>query len=95
MYAAIETVLAKGISFNPATQLAEEFRPLEAICPNVTMNPAFAYGHPTVGASRVPTAALLRQVHAEHGERAKVADWWMLDPAEVEEAIEFEIRMAA
>ena len=43
----------------------------------------------------MPTAAIFRQWKAEKGDRARVADWWGVEPSEVEEAIEFEVRMAA
>lgn len=95
MYEAIEEVLASGIEFNPKTFLAEKWRPLENDCPNVVVDPRYAYGQPVIGVPHVPTAAIFRQWKAEKGDRKKVADWWGLEPENVDEAIEFEIRMAA
>ncbi|MCH8239817.1 MAG: helix-turn-helix domain-containing protein [Proteobacteria bacterium] len=95
MYDAIETVLAKGVAFDAKTSLAEEWRPLQNDCPNVVVNPRYAYGKPVMGDSRVPTDAIYRQWRAEKGDRKRVAAWWGVSGAEVDEAIEFEIRMAA
>lgn len=95
MYATIERILAKGIAFNPRTYLAEEWRPLENECPHVVVNPKYDYGRPVIGSLHVPTAAIFRQWKAEKGDPARVADWWGVEPGEVEEAIEFEVRMAA
>lgn len=94
MYEAIEGVLAKGLSFNPETALAEEWHPLKNDCPNVVVNPRYAFGQPVIGGLCVPTAALFRQWRAE-GDRDRVAAWWGVEKSDVDEAIEFEIRMAA
>ena len=95
MYATIERILAKGMAFDPQTYLADEWRPLENDCPHVVVNPKYDYGRPVIGSLHVPTAAIFRQWKAEKGDRARVADWWGVEPSEVEEAIEFEVRMAA
>ncbi len=95
MYAMIEQVLAKGMVFNPKTYLAEEWRPLRNEYPHVVVNPKYDYGRPVIGSLHVPTAAIFRQWKAENGDLARVADWWGVEPSEVEEAIEFEVRMAA
>ena len=94
MYDTIETILAKGIAFNPKTFLAEEWHPMPNDCPNVVVNPRYAYGHPVVGKRRVPTAAIFRQWKAEKGDMARVADWWEVDASDINEAIEFEVRLA-
>lgn len=95
MYETIEAMFARGISFNPQTLLAEEWRPLDKSCPNVIINPRYAYGQPVIGSQHVPTAALYRQWRAEKGDKTRVANWWRVDPEEVDEAIEFETRLAA
>ena len=94
MYATIEKVLAKGITFSPQTYLAEEWCPLET-CPHVVVNPKYDYGRPVIGDLHVPTAAVFRQWKAENGDLARVADWWGIDEDEVNEAVEFEVGMAA
>ena len=93
MYNAIEALLAKGIGFHPITKLADEWKPLENGCPNVVVNPRFAYGQPVIGAEKVPTAAIFRTWKAE-GDRDRVAHWYGIDRAAVDEAIEFELRMS-
>src|SRR5690606_35895246 len=37
MYVAIESVLAKGVAFNPVTGLAESWQPFDKECPNVVV----------------------------------------------------------
>lgn len=93
MYETIERVLAKGVEFNPDTLLAEEWPPYSE-CPRVTINPRYAYGHPVIGKNRIPTAALYRLWKAE-GSRERVAGWYGVTPDEVDEAVEFEVRLAA
>jgi uncharacterized protein (DUF433 family) len=93
MYDTIERVLAKGVEFNPKTLLAEEWPPYSE-CPNVIINPRYAYGHPVIGEKRVPTAAIFRLWKAE-GNPAKVANWYGVSIGEAEEAVEFEVRLAA
>ena len=43
----------------------------------------------------MPTDGFCRQGGAEKGDRKRGAAWWDVAGAEVDEAIEFEIRMAA
>lgn len=93
MYETIERVLAKGVEFNPKTLLAEEWSPY-AECPRVTINPRYAYGHPVIGDKKIPTAALYRLWKAE-GNQERVAAWYGVTPNEVDEAIEFEVRLSA
>lgn len=93
MYEAIEDVLAKNLAFDPATALAREWQPFPE-CPHVFVNPMHAYGAPVIGTRRVPTKAVFRSWRAE-GNRKRVADWFGLERSEVDEAIEFEVRLAA
>lgn len=94
MYEMIEDVLAKNVSFDVATHLAAQWRPLAGDCPNVIVDPRFAYGHPVISERRIPTAALFRTWKAEHGNVSRVAEWFSVDDDEVLEAIQFEIRLA-
>jgi uncharacterized protein (DUF433 family) len=94
MYDVIETVLAKYVAFHSVTGLAEFFKPLGAECPNVVIDPRFAYGKPVISDRHIPTAALFRQLRAEKGDIKRVAQWYKVEPSEVEEAAEFETRLA-
>ena len=94
MYDVIEAVLAKYVAFHPVTGLAENFKPLGANCPNVIVDPRFAYGKPVISARRIPTAALYRQLRAERGDIKRVAEWYKVKQSEVTEAAEFETRLA-
>jgi uncharacterized protein (DUF433 family) len=93
MYDVIEQILAKGVEFNPKSLLAEEWPPI-ADCPRVIINPRYAYGQPVVGEKKIPTSALYRLWKAE-GRIEKVAAWYGIKTAEAQEAIEFEVRLAA
>ncbi|OHC75799.1 MAG: hypothetical protein A3G18_12615 [Rhodospirillales bacterium RIFCSPLOWO2_12_FULL_58_28] len=95
MYEAIEEILAKGVAFDTATELAREWRPLQSECPNVVIDPRFAYGHPVVGAKHIPTSALFRQWRSDNGNRERVANWYGVNRGDVDEAIEFELRLNA
>ena len=95
MYDIIEKVLAKGVTFDPSSHLAELWKPLEADCPNVIINPRYAFGHPVISIKRIPTSALFKTWRAEKGNANKVADWFSVTKAEVTEAVEFETRLAA
>jgi len=95
MYEALEDVLSKGVAFDPETELARAWQPLRNDCPHVVIDPRFAYGHPVVGTNRVPTAALFRQWRAENGDRERVADWFEVSRDDLDEAIEFELRLVA
>jgi uncharacterized protein (DUF433 family) len=94
MYEMIEDVLAKSLSFDVETHLATQWRPLAGDCPNVVIDPRFAYGHPVISNRQIPTAALFRAWKAEHGDLTKVAEWFGLQRDEVIEAVHFEIRLA-
>lgn len=94
MYDVIEAMLAKGVEFDPRTHLADSWRPaLEH--PNVIVHPRFAYGHPVVSDKRVATAAISKMFRAERGNRAKVARAFGLSEDDVNEAVEFEAKLAA
>lgn len=93
MYEAIEELLAKGIAFHPVTELADEWQPLENDCPNVIINPRYAFGQPVVRESKVPTAAIFRTFKAE-GNRDRVAKAYGVKRKSVDEAIDFELRLA-
>ena len=94
MWAAIETIIVKGVEFSPATELARLWRP-RSDCPNVVVDPQVAFGRPAIGGYGVPTIALFRQWKAEDGDAELVADWFHVSPANVKEAVEFELLMAA
>ncbi len=94
MYDAIEALLAKGIAFHPVTLLADEWMPLESECPNVIVNPRYAFGQPVVRNEKVPTAAIFRSWKAE-GNRDRVAKWFGVGRPAVDEAIEFELRLSS
>ena len=91
MYDIIEKILAEGVSFDPATGLADAWQPLPNECPNVIVSPRYAYGHPVV--SKIPTSALFRLWKAEGGNLQRVARAFGVSPEAVSEAVSFEGRL--
>ncbi|MGA9137375.1 MAG: DUF433 domain-containing protein [Methylovirgula sp.] len=92
MYETIENILAKDVEFNPKTLLAEEWPPY-AECPHVIINPRYAYGQPVIGEKKIPTAAIYRLWKVESN-KDRVASWYGVRPSDLDEAIEFEVRLA-
>jgi DNA-binding transcriptional MerR regulator/uncharacterized protein (DUF433 family) len=92
MYEVIEGVLAKGVTFDPKSHLADVWHP-EGECPNVFVDRRYAYGHPVISKRRVPTSALYRLWRAESGDTPRVASWYKISDDEVREAVEFETRL--
>jgi uncharacterized protein (DUF433 family) len=95
MYDVIEAMLAKGVEFDPRTHLADSWRPLHTEHPNVVVHPRFAFGHPVISGKHVPTGAIFRMFRAESGNKAKVAKAFRISEDDVNEAVEFETKLAA
>jgi uncharacterized protein (DUF433 family) len=95
MYDVIEAVLARGVEFDPRTHLADSWRPLHLEHPNVIVHPRFAYGHPVISDKHVATSAIFRMFRAERGNKAKVARAFGVSQNDVNEAVEFEVKLAA
>jgi uncharacterized protein (DUF433 family) len=96
MYETYEAVLARGISFHPASGIALEWRPKPKEFPAVALNPVIAFGQPAVGVSpshKVPTRSLFLEWKAEDGSFSAVADWFHVPEDHVKEAIEFELSL--
>jgi len=96
MWAAIEALVAKCVEFDAATHIALAWKPMGSEFPNVVIDPRFAFGQPVVGDGRpTPTVALFKQWKAEGGNVERVAKWFRVEPANVEEAVGFELSLAA
>jgi uncharacterized protein (DUF433 family) len=95
MYEVIEASLAKGMSFDPLSGIVARWQPLKSEFPSVIVDPHVAFGKPSIDAKHVPTSALFRTWKAEKGNISRVASWYRVTEADVKEAIEFELRMAA
>jgi uncharacterized protein (DUF433 family) len=95
IYEALEQVLAKGVEFDPKSGVAHRWHPLQNDCPNVIVDPRIAFGHPVVAPRFVPTKALFALWKAENGNSRLVANWFHVSREAVEEAVEFEVRLAA
>ncbi|PDT82955.1 DUF433 domain-containing protein [Sinorhizobium sp. BJ1] len=95
MYDVIERYLAKGIEFNPGSGLAEYWRPDAAKFPNVVLDPTKAHGQPVLDDYEVPTSVLFGLWRAEDQDYDAVADWYEIPREKVEQAVEYEIDLAA
>lgn len=93
MYDVLEEVLQKGISFDPLSGLATQWRPKEKEFPKVVLDPTIAYGQPSLEMPRLPTGVVFDAWKAEGGDYAALADWFEIDEASVREAVEFELAL--
>lgn len=85
----IEGHLARGLTFDPDTELAATWKPRARDYPDVIMDPAVAYGQPAIPRG-IPTAALFDSWRAEGEDAAAVSDWFNVPVDQVEMAIGFE-----
>jgi uncharacterized protein (DUF433 family) len=90
MYATIEELLSRGISFD-ASGLAREWRPRLKEYPDVALNPLVAYGQPSIVPGNVPTEAIYKMWKAEDGRYKVVADWFEIEEQLARQAVEFEL----
>lgn len=95
MYDVIERFLAKGIEFHPGSGLAESWRPDPETFPDVILDPRRAHGLPVLGKHGIPTSALFGLWRAEEQDYQAVSDWYEIPSTDVEQAIEFELDLAA
>lgn len=94
-YDIVEQSLAKGVEFDPNTDLARAWKPDPDRFPAIELTPHYAFGHPVVARSHIPTRVLFDTYRAEGNSVAAAADWYEVAEDLVREAIEFEIVYAA
>jgi uncharacterized protein (DUF433 family) len=85
----IEGCLARGLTFDPETELTATWAPRAREFPEIIIDPAVAYGQPIVP-RRVPTVTLFDAWKAEGQEITAVADWYNVPADQVQMAVEFE-----
>lgn len=85
----IEGSLARGLAFDPKTEMTSEWRPRSIDFPQVVIDPRVAYGQPSVP-SGIPTSVLFDAWRAEGEEVTPVADWFNVPVDQVQMAIGFE-----
>lgn len=93
MYEVLEEFLARGISFDPGSGLAETWRPEPKKYPSVILDPLRAYGHPLLDESGVPTSSVYEIWKAENGDFRAAADWYEINETLAREAVEFELEL--
>ena len=89
MYEALKHALLPGVSFDPDSNLADEWKPIPDRFPMITVNPMRAFGQPTTPKG-VPTATLFDAWKAEGRNADTVADWYGVKVKEVISAVRFE-----
>lgn len=93
MWDVIESTIAKGVEFDPASDLATRWFPLPGEFPGISIDPAVAFGKPALSAERIPTAALYRMWRAEGGNIPRVASAYGIGQDAVRAAVEYEIKI--
>lgn len=95
MWDVIESTIAKGVEFDPASDLATRWFPLPGEFPGISVDPAVAFGKPALAEERIPTAALHRMWRAEGGNIGRVAHAYGIDHDAVRSAVEYEITIGS
>lgn len=85
----IEDHLARGLTFDPKTELTATWTPRAREFPEIIIDPAVAYGQPIIP-KQIPTATLFEAWEAGDGDAATVADWFNIPTVQVEMAVGFE-----
>lgn len=94
MWDVIETTIAKGVIFDPASDLARRWAPHPDEFPDVWLDPAIAFGKPALASQCIPTAALHRMWKAEKGSFSRVAKAFGTSEEAVRNAVAYEIKTA-
>ncbi len=95
MYEVMEKLLAKGLTFDPDTLLAERWYPDKGNYPKIVLDPHIAFGQSTVEPFGVPTKALFEAWRANDGSSDVVAEWFEVEPVSVEQAVDYELTLEA
>jgi uncharacterized protein (DUF433 family) len=91
-YAFPEVILAnlkKGVVFD--REILVRWRPDPDLSSAIVVDPAVAQGQPIVQGTRIPANVLSRALRVE-GDLKRVGEWYNVDPAIVQQAVEFENR---
>lgn len=94
MYDVIEGFLAKGVDFAP-DGLARLWRPDTGNFPKVSISPHKAHGHPVIDPVGVPTRTIFDLWRAEQQDTHAVANWFEMSTEDVDQAVEYEVKLAA
>jgi hypothetical protein len=91
IYVVLEEFLARGVSFDPTTGLARQWRPKPKELPAIALDPLIAYGRPVVMPEAVPTESIYKLWKAEGGSFKAAADWFAVTEEAAHQAIDFEL----
>lgn len=90
----VERTLARGLAFDPDTQLTSKWTPRPDRFPKIVVDPRVAYGQPSTP-GRIATGSIFASWEAEGEEAPVVADWFNLPVGEVQMAVDFERSLIA
>lgn len=91
IYDVIEQTFARDLEFS-VDGIARLWHPAPDLTPNVRVSPVFAFGRPVISGRNVPTRTLFDAWIANEQHVESVADWFDVEPGDVEEAVKFEQR---
>src|SRR5260370_10733962 len=91
IYAAIQDILVKGLSFDPRTHLAVRWVPRPDKFPKIIIDPAVAYARP-IGPSKVPTAILYEAWKADGQKFDPISDWYEVPLVVATMAVDFALQ---
>lgn len=94
MWDVIEATIAKGVEFDPKSDLAQRWTPHPDEFPSVLLDPKVAFGKPALSDTGVPTAAVIRMWRAEQGNLTRVARAFAISEVDTRAAVDFEIKTA-
>ncbi len=94
MWDVIEATIAKGVEFDPQSDLALRWYPRPLEFPMISIDPAVAFGKPALIKEGIPTAAIRRMWKAEGGSISRVAEAFRIDLDAAQAAVEYEIQTA-
>ena len=86
--------LAKRIEFDETSELAIRWYP-RGQAGHIVVDPAIAFGQPTIAGHGIATANVFDLYEAEGGDIEAVCSWWGLSRGEAEAAVEFQRGLAA
>jgi uncharacterized protein (DUF433 family) len=89
MYTFIMDRLERGVTFDPQTDLANQWTPRPDRFPDIIIDPRIAYGQPALP-NGFPTQTIYESWRAEDEDYGSVSDWFDIPLTDVQSAVAFE-----
>lgn len=91
IYEIIERSFERHLTFD-VNGVAACWQPAPGEAPRVIVAPVYAFGRPVISDRKVPTRTLFDSWLSNNHDLEVVADWFRVQPDEVDEAVRFELR---